>query len=76
MKNFSLIIISHSKETNKIYSWGWNYKGQLGFNDNKNRNIPTNIEILNNKNIISIFSGNHHNFCISGNFYLISLFNF
>ena len=61
-------------ETNKIYSWGLNDEGQLGFNDNENRNIPTNIEILNNKNIISIFSGNNHNFCISGNFLFYFIF--
>ena len=74
LTNNNIIFIS-KKESNKIYSWGYNKFGQLGLGDKSNRNIPTNIKQLNNKNIILIEAGYYHNFCILGNFtYIYFLF--
>ena len=37
-----------------FYSWGFNFYGRLGLNDNNNRNTPQRIEYLNDKKIIQI----------------------
>ena len=36
------------------YVWGYNYNGQLGIDDDKNRNIPTLLNLPNNEKIKSI----------------------
>ncbi|EGR30141.1 myosin, putative, partial [Ichthyophthirius multifiliis] len=34
---------------NKIYTWGWGFKGQLGINNKNNQNLPQQVNIQNNK---------------------------
>jgi len=56
------------KDDGTVWSWGWNYFGQLGngvfggenpdFNDGIDRNLPT--QVLNLTNIIYISAGNSH----------------
>ena len=45
-------------EAGRIYSWGNNHIGQLGLGDTINKDIPTLISILSDKNIIRVISKN------------------
>lgn len=51
--NSNKIANNDSKEKS-LYSWGLNLKGQLGLGNNKNINIPTEVERFKGKNIIQI----------------------
>jgi len=44
----------------KVYSWGFNQKGQLGVGDMKNRLNPTLITDLNEHNVVAVATGRQH----------------
>ena len=60
-------------ENGDVFSWGCNGRGQLGLNDNENRNIPTLIPFFKNKKVKLIYSS-YLNFSILGEFVEISFF--
>ncbi|KAJ6246871.1 secretion-regulating guanine nucleotide exchange factor [Anaeramoeba flamelloides] len=60
----------------KVYSWGKTTGlGCLGHGDNKDLNIPTEIEILTSKNIKRIYCGNYFSLALSENGDLYSFGN-
>ena len=49
--------VSHTiaiTKDNKLYSWGYNYNGQLGLGHNNNVNVPTEIKLA---NVVSVSCG-------------------
>ena len=53
-------------KNNEVYSWGYNYYGQLGLGDtNNNRNTSQIIEYLNDKKIIQIYCLNVSSLALS-----------
>ena len=63
-------------EEHQIYSWGYNYYGQLGIGNTENKNIPQLISSLINKKIIDIKCGGFHTIALSGEFPLYFTSNF
>jgi alpha-tubulin suppressor-like RCC1 family protein len=47
-------------QSNKVYCWGWNNKGQLGVEDNKNRLTPEEHKYFSRKPIIQCSLGYNH----------------
>jgi len=50
---------------NKVYSFGYNYSGQLGLKDNQHRNIPT--FLMDSQDIKSICCGIYHSMILKNN---------
>lgn len=50
---------------NKVYSFGWNNRGQLGLGDTTNRNIPTLINYQFDGNITNIQQGGNHSLILT-----------
>eukprot|EP00803_Ostreobium_quekettii_P006172 evm.model.scf_450.2 EVM.evm.TU.scf_450.2 scf_450:27460-36815(+) len=44
----------------RLFTWGRNEKGQLGHGDTHQRNVPTLVEALRNKNVVTAAGGRHH----------------
>lgn len=65
-----IYIISFFLENGIVFSWGFNYNGELGLGYDKKKSspFPKNIKSLQDKKIKRIFIGGFHNFCLSGNF--------
>ena len=58
-------IFMNSKDDGFVYSWGYNYYGQLGHGDRRKRSIPTIINGL--TKIKKIYCGAGHTMAINGN---------
>ena len=62
-------------ENGEVYSWGYNYYGQLGHGDLEKRNTPTLISFFKGMNVMNVFAFYDHSFVLLGiNF--IHFFNF
>ena len=48
------------KNKTLVYGWGYNKYGQLGMDDDKNRNIPTLVENLLDYNFKKVSCGSYH----------------
>jgi alpha-tubulin suppressor-like RCC1 family protein len=60
------------KGDNHVYGYGSNKYGQLGIGDAfETTKIPEKIDYFDEKNIIDIFVGFTHSFCLSGIFYFL-----
>ena len=44
----------------EVFSWGDNFRGQLGHGDEKARNVPTKVEALDGRVIIKMSCGGYH----------------
>lgn len=60
---YNLVLSSDAK----VYSWGKNNYGQLGLSDTNDRNSPTEIKFLRDKNINHIASSECHVLALSSN---------
>ena len=52
-------------EDYKVYSWGFNNKGQLGQGDCKNRRNPTLIESLSGYKVVAVATGRNHSLILT-----------
>ena len=55
----------NSKDDGFVYSWGYNWNGELGHGDTTNRSIPTIINGL--TKIKKIYCGEDYTMAINGN---------
>ena len=49
----------------KVFTWGYNYNGQLGHGDRQDKHIPTKVEILDGLFIVKIACGHYHTIAIT-----------
>ena len=49
----------------KVFTWGYNYNGQLGHGDRQERHIPTKVESLDGLVIVKIACGVYHTIAIA-----------
>jgi alpha-tubulin suppressor-like RCC1 family protein len=52
-------------ETGKLYTWGYNYYGQLGDGTTTQRNTPTLIDAFGGEKIVAVSLGQHHSSAIT-----------
>lgn len=60
----SIVLVSDGT----VYTWGWNFYGQLGNGNNTNSNIPIAVStggVLNGKTIVKIASGSDHSIALA-----------
>lgn len=55
-------------DENNVYTCGYNFKGQLGHNDEKTRTVWTHVVGLAGKRVNRIYAGGHHSWAVVGKF--------
>ena len=63
-------------ENGEIYSWGYNFFGQLGHGDSRNRNTPTLISFFKGMNVVDIFAFYHQSFVLLGIYFVLLISKF
>lgn len=48
----------------ELYTWGWNYYGQLGFESTNDHPIPTLVESFKGKKVLYVTCGEKHTLAI------------
>lgn len=56
----SALFTTIDKNKTLVYGWGLNQHGQLGLGDDKDRNVPTLIELLLDYNFKKVKCGKNH----------------
>lgn len=52
-------------EADQVWSWGWGAHGQLGLGDTRDRDVPTVINELTGKRIVTLSCGDRHSFAVT-----------
>ena len=61
-----LLVYDDSSNSQIVFSFGGNDRGQLGLLDNQNRAAPAEIQTLRNKNIAKLYATENTSFALSG----------
>lgn len=77
-RRYSIPQFPHSsyRDRGEVFSFGWNYTGQLGTGDTSDRLEPTSIKslalikALKNKRFVQVCAGSEHSIVLSGIFLL------